>query len=197
MIMTANEVYWRQLTKLDRKSAIVARGMVQHFDGTDDERSKLRECQKAAIEWAAEVGSPVKGTSLTSKIGRLLRDAGVFMPFEGKPKHGEGYRLEEGPRLAEFIEFLDSHLEYGMLAKGEEDSIKVRVRVLKQLKDEGAVMLDADTHRVDSRTYKALRDMLNEGALKVVYVRPDTLVAVKTPTDAKAHKVDFWVTEDE
>lgn len=189
--------HWKQLTRLDRKSAVVARGIVQYFNAGYDDSEKLRACQQGALDWAREVEVPVTGTSLTSKIGRLLRDAGVFEQFNGRPKHGEGYTLEAGPRLAEFTQWLDDHLEYGQFAKGTLDNDRARGRVIDQLNAEGAVMLDADRHRVDSRTYKALRDMLNNGHLKVVYVRLDTKVAVKTKNDEKAHAIDFWVTEDE
>jgi hypothetical protein len=191
------EDFLKSLKRLDRKSAIIARGIVEHFNSGLDDCTKLRNCQEEAIAYAKEVGVAVTGTSLTSKIGRHLRDAGVFQQFAGKPARGVGYVLEAGPNLEDFTEFLQKTPTYGILTKTEVDHTQIRVDILSELDDNGAVMLDADEHRVSSKVYGQLREMLNSGKLNVIYVRPSTRVAVKAKGDAKFHEVDFWVGDDE
>lgn len=191
------EEQYKILTKLDRKSAVIARGIVEHFNSGYDDCTKLRNCQEEAIAFAKEMGVTVTGTSLTSKMGKLLRDADVFKQFTGKPQRGVGYILEPGSKLEDFSAFLEQHYEYGTLTKGERDNDLIRKDIFDQLDEEGGILLDADAHRVTSKVYGQLRELLNTGKLNVVYVRPDTKVAVKTPDDAKPHWVDFWVGDDE
>lgn len=183
-----NDKFWIQLTKLDRKSAIVARGITQAYEPTFN---KLRDCQQAALDLADELGVAITGTSLTSKIGRLLRDAGVFEQFAGKPRRGEGYVLEAGPRYEDFLNFLENNDLYGSMSRTEVNDLQAKSAILDALEVSGSIMLDASDHRVDSKTYKALRDFLNDGKLKVVYVRPDTEVVVKTKNAKKFRRAEW------
>ena len=187
--------YWKNLLRLDHKSAVVARGIVEHFDATDLERTKLKACQIAATEFGKELGVDIS-PSLCGKIGRLQRDAGVFLQFSGKTK--KGYILEPGPRLDEFREFLNTHSEYGlMITKSSIDKTKTRAEVIEAIDELGGIMLDGDAHRLPRAQFGALHELLNEGRLKAIYVRPSTKVAVKAKDDNKAHPIDFWYGDDE
>lgn len=188
---------YKALTQLDHKSAIVARAMVEHFNSGVEDCHKLRNCQEEAIAFAAEMGVVIKGTSTTSKIGRHLRDADVFKQFNGRKPGKMGFILEPSDNLEAFTEFLDKNPTYGVLTKNEVEVDQLRQSIVEQLNETGAIMVDSDAHRVPSKIYGQLRDMLNSGQLKVVYVRPDTTVAIRPEGAKKFHAADFWYGDDD
>lgn len=181
-----------QLKKLNNKSAIIARGIMDYFESEADDYSKLRSCQAAALEYARELGADISGTSLTSKVGKMMRDAGVFKQFGGKPKRGEGYTLVPGKNFDEFSNFLDENKDFGTSLSGQVtmSQIRARTEVMDHFDKHGAYRINGETHPVPSYTYNFLRSMLNEGKLDVVFVLPKTVVAIKH--QQQTVKVGYW-----
>lgn len=182
------------LTKLDRRSAILARGYINYFTSDAEDAHKLKSCQMASNAFAASVGSPVKGFSLVAKVGALMRDAGVFLRFDGrKPKRGEGYILEEGPHFDEFVEFLDMNPDWGARIKGSMEEDVMKETILDELERKGAVRADLFEHRIPAKGYKALTEGLADNRFDVIYVEKGTIVAVQTEGSDKFKKIGYFI----
>lgn len=181
-----------QLKRLNNKSAIIARGIMDYFQSNEPDQSKLRACQAAALEYAQEMGADITGTSLTSKIAKDMRDAGVFQQFSGKPKRGEGYVLEPGPKFDEFSEFIEDNEDYGTSMQGQAKISQIRMKseLLDHIEARGGYRINGDTHPTDSATYNFLRQMLNDGKLDAIFVPAGITAAVKHK--GKTKRVEYW-----
>jgi len=183
--------FYNKLTNQTSKGAIVARGIMDHFQSDSPDHSKLRACQEYSLEYAQELGVEITGTSTTSNVAKLMRDAGVFQQFPGKPKRGEGYVLVPGPHFDEFSEFLEDNADYGTSVPGQTtmSQLAAKTEVMEHFDQYGAFRI-GDEHRVPSATYNLLRTMLNDGKLDVIFVKPGAIAAVKHKKQTV--KVGYW-----
>lgn len=183
----SESVFYRSLTDLTGKSAIVARGIVEHYLSGE---TKLRKCQEAAIELADELGVVIEGTSTTSVVGRLLRDAEVFQQLDPKEKR-TGYFLYPDRRLQEFTTFLEENIDYGTRIKGSHAEDMQRLSLLQHLETQGAVRANNVTNKIPPKAYKLLAEKMMRGELDVIYVAPGTVVGVKH--DGETKRVPYYV----
>jgi hypothetical protein len=178
--------FYRSLTDLTGKGAIIARGIVEHFLTGE---TKLRKCQEAAAELADELGVAV-ATSTISVIARLLRDAEVFHQLDPKEKR-KGYFLYPDRRLEEFAEFLDGNIDYGTRIKGSHAEDMQRLNLIQHLEEHGAVRANNITNKIPSKAYKLLAEKMMRGELDVIYVPAGTVVGVKH--DGETKRVSYYV----
>lgn len=180
------------IKRLVDKSAIIARGIVDYFESDAHDHNKLRSCQEAALNYSVEIGADIEGTSLTSKIGKMMRDAGIFQQFQGKPKKGEGYVLVPGPKYDEFLEFLDNTPDYGTSIRGQikMSQVSERTELLDHMELHGAYRINGTEHPASTTVYKFLRQMLNDGKLDAIFVPAGITAAVKHK--GKTKRVEYW-----
>lgn len=168
---------YRKVLDLVGRDAILARGMVEAY--VDHNMSKLRDCQKYAADLANEFGAKIDTTQTnrTSQVGRMLRDAGVFMQF-GK-KTTKGYVLEEGPRLYDFADFLEENDNYGRFIEKKPEPLRERMELLQHLEEFGCVRANSVTNKIPQKVYSLLSEKLKAGELDVIYVYKGAVAAVK------------------
>lgn len=160
----------KQVTGLSGVSAIFVLGFV---NALDEGETKLRACQDAGLQLVKDLDGVIS-VPYISKLSRLLVDAQIVK----RSKQGRSYVVGQGPDYDLFIQFLDENPDYGTRLKGSMEQDAVRARALDHIDQRGSVRSTKD-QRIPPAAYKKLIEMVREGELDLIFVKPELKAGVK------------------
>lgn len=175
------------IVRLNNKSAAVARGFIEHHIETGE--TALRKCQEAGAAHGKLIGADVS-PALCSKVAGQLKKAHVI---NSRRVSGHFY-IEPGENFDEFVEFLESELDYGTRLTGTHDEDMQRFSVLKILEDHGAIRAHAIDSPIPRKGYSKLQELVNAGELEIIFVRKGLVAGVKHK--GETHRVPYYSNQE-